>query len=71
MQGEDLATQEIVPVQVGAWAANGMLVIIGFIFLRMAQRDGRLFEFDFINQLRSRLIQRILGRVSSQKPLSS
>jgi lipopolysaccharide export system permease protein len=56
MQGEKLAGRGIVPVQIAAWAANGILLITGLLFLRTAQRDGRLFDFDLDRQL-GRLIR--------------
>jgi lipopolysaccharide export system permease protein len=34
-------------VQVGIWAADVILFIIGLIFLRQARLDARLFEADF------------------------
>jgi lipopolysaccharide export system permease protein len=64
MQGEKLAGRGIVSVQLAAWAANGMLLITGLLFLRMAQRDGRLFEFDFYEHW-SRLMRRKFSRSSS------
>jgi lipopolysaccharide export system permease protein len=47
MQGEKLAKQETVSVAIGVWAADGILLIIGLIFLRQARIDARLFEADF------------------------
>jgi lipopolysaccharide export system permease protein len=64
MQGEKLAGRGVVPVQLAAWAANGMLLITGLLFLRMAQRDGRLFDFDFYEQW-GRLMQKKFSRSAS------
>jgi lipopolysaccharide export system permease protein len=64
MQGEKLAGRGVVPVQLAAWAANGILLIIGLIFLNMAQRDGRLFDVDFYEQW-GRLIRRKFSRSTS------
>jgi lipopolysaccharide export system permease protein len=47
MQGEKLAKQETVSVAIGVWAADGILLTIGLIFLRQARIDARLFEADF------------------------
>lgn len=47
MQGEKLAKQGTVSVQVGIWAADLILLVIGLFFLRQARNDARLFEADF------------------------
>jgi lipopolysaccharide export system permease protein len=47
MTGEKWAKQSIISVQVGIWAADVILFIIGLIFLRQARLDARLFEADF------------------------
>lgn len=51
MQGEKLAKQETISVEVGIWAANVILFIIGLFFLRQARNDARLFEADFYSVL--------------------
>jgi lipopolysaccharide export system permease protein len=45
--GEKWAKTGTVSVPVGIWMANGVLFIIGFLFLLQARRDARLFESDF------------------------
>lgn len=52
--GEKYAKSGIVSVEVGVWAANAILFPIGFIFLRQAKNDARLFEADFYKVLMSR-----------------
>ena len=47
MTGEKWAKQGIISVQVGVWAADVLLFIIGLQFLRQARLDARLFEADF------------------------
>ena len=47
MQGEKLAKQETVSVAIGVWVADGILLLVGLIFLRQARIDARLFEADF------------------------
>jgi lipopolysaccharide export system permease protein len=46
MAGEKWAKQGLVSVQVGVWAADVILLVIGFLFLRQARLDARLFEAD-------------------------
>lgn len=46
MQGEKLAKTGAVPVEVGVWAADFILIVIGLICLRQARKDARLFEAD-------------------------
>lgn len=45
--GEKWAKQGFVSVEIGVWAADAILFGIGFIFLRQARIDARLFEADF------------------------
>jgi lipopolysaccharide export system permease protein len=47
MTGEKWAKQGIISVQVGVWAGDVILFVIGLIFLRQARLDARLFEADF------------------------
>ena len=62
MQGEKLAKQGIMSPMAGIWAADVILLMIGFIFLRQARVDARLFEADsylvFIDRLRQRFMTR-------------
>lgn len=57
--GEKWARQETVPMLVGMWAPNLILFAIGFIFLRQARADARLFDGDFYNVIIDRLKQRL------------
>jgi lipopolysaccharide export system permease protein len=47
MQGEKLAKQGTLSVEVGVWIADALLFGIGLMFLRQARADARLFEADF------------------------
>jgi lipopolysaccharide export system permease protein len=47
MTGEKWAKQGIISVQVGVWAGDVILLVIGLLFLRQARLDARLFEADF------------------------
>jgi lipopolysaccharide export system permease protein len=46
MQGEKLAKQDAISVISGVWAADVILFIIGFVFLRQARIDARIFDAD-------------------------
>jgi lipopolysaccharide export system permease protein len=46
MQGEKLAKQDVISVIAGVWVADLILFIIGFIFLRQARQDARIFDAD-------------------------
>ncbi|HEX8040641.1 MAG TPA: LptF/LptG family permease [Chryseosolibacter sp.] len=46
MQGEKLAKQGFVSPMAGIWAADVILLVIGFIFLKQARADARLFDAD-------------------------
>jgi len=47
MQGEKLAKNGVLSPMSGVWMADGILLVIGFIFLRQAKEDARLFDTDF------------------------
>ncbi len=47
MTGEKWAKQGIISVQVGVWAADVLLFLVGLLFLRQARLDARFFEADF------------------------
>lgn len=46
MQGEKLAKQGLISPMTGIWAADVILLLIGFVFLRQARSDARLFDAD-------------------------
>ncbi|HET9486606.1 MAG TPA: LptF/LptG family permease [Chryseosolibacter sp.] len=46
MQGEKLAKQGLITPMAGIWAADVILLVIGFVFLRQARADARLFDAD-------------------------
>ncbi len=49
LMGEKWAKTETMPMIVGMWLPNAILFSIGFIFLRQARADARLFDADFYN----------------------
>jgi len=56
--GDKWALAETVPMIVGTWMSNAILLAIGLIFLRQARADARLFDADFYNVVFDRLKQR-------------
>lgn len=53
--GEKWARESLIPVGVGMWAANVILLPIGFFFLNQARNDSSLLEIDFWRKLMARL----------------
>jgi lipopolysaccharide export system permease protein len=51
-----------VSVPVGIWMANGVLFVIGFLFLLQARRDARLFEADFYMVIIDRIKRRFIKK---------
>lgn len=45
-QGEKMAKEGKIILQIGAWLANVILSLIGVYFMRIALKDSRLFEWD-------------------------
>ncbi|MDQ3393042.1 MAG: LptF/LptG family permease [Bacteroidota bacterium] len=45
--GEKWGREDIIDPALGAWGANLILLPFGFLFLRQARNDARLFEADF------------------------
>jgi lipopolysaccharide export system permease protein len=58
LMGEKWAKQSVVSVELGMWLANATLFTIGFIFLRQARADARLFDSDFYSVIWDRLSRR-------------
>lgn len=46
IMGEKWAKEGMIPIPYGMWAANILLLPIGFYFLLKAKNDSRLFEFN-------------------------
>ena len=46
-QGDKMAKEGALILQVGAWLSNSILALIGAYFLKIALADSRLFETDF------------------------
>ncbi|MBB6610139.1 LptF/LptG family permease [Pontibacter sp. Tf4] len=53
--GEKWAREGLVPVPVGMWASNAILLPIGLFFLYQARNDSSLLEFDFWRKIMARL----------------
>jgi lipopolysaccharide export system permease protein len=70
MQGEKLAKQGIVSPMVGIWAADVILLIIGFVFLRQARVDARLFDADAYRVFADHVRQWFLARKIQAKTAS-
>jgi lipopolysaccharide export system permease protein len=66
MQGEKLAKQGSVSVEIGVWIADVILFGIGLLFLRQARADARLFEADFYAVVLDKI-----GRRFNKKKLSA
>jgi lipopolysaccharide export system permease protein len=50
-----MAKEGKVILQLGAWASNTILGLIGFYFLRISLNDSRLFESDFYHVIWQKL----------------
>ncbi|MBX2893919.1 MAG: LptF/LptG family permease [Cyclobacteriaceae bacterium] len=62
LMGEKWAKQSVLSVEMGMWLANATLFIIGFIFLRQARADARLFDSDFYSVIWDRLARRFFKK---------
>jgi lipopolysaccharide export system permease protein len=66
--GDKYAKEGIIPVIVGVWIPNFILLVIGLFLMRKASNDARLFENDTYNALFNKissLIQKITKRKDS------
>jgi lipopolysaccharide export system permease protein len=54
-QGEKMAKEGKLLLQIGAWLANVILGLIGIYFMRIALKDSRLFEWDVYKMYWERL----------------
>ncbi len=62
MTGEKWAKQDIIGVELGVWAADLILLVIGLFFLRQARVDARLFEADFYQVLLEKVSRWVKAR---------
>jgi lipopolysaccharide export system permease protein len=60
--GEKWAKTGTVSVPFGIWMANGVLFVIGFLFMLQARRDARLFEADFYSVIIDRIRRRFVKK---------
>jgi len=65
-QGDKMAKEGALILQVGAWLSNSILAIIGAYFLRIALADSRLFETDFYKVIWDRLRTRLGGAKTAE-----
>jgi lipopolysaccharide export system permease protein len=61
-QGDKMAKEGKVLVQIGAWISNIILAIIGSYFMKIALQDSRLFEADFYKVIYDKIKVRFKNR---------
>jgi lipopolysaccharide export system permease protein len=71
MLGEKWAKQGIVEPWLGVWMANMILLPIGFMFLKQARNDSRLFEADFYKVYLERLMRWFSKRSARKNDLKA
>jgi lipopolysaccharide export system permease protein len=49
MMGEKWARLDLIPVPIGVWAGDTILLMIGLVLLKQAKVDARLFDADSYN----------------------
>jgi len=61
-QGNKWVTEGLVPVYIGAWMSNSILLLFGLYFIDRAKNDSRLFDKDiytiFVDKLKRRISER-------------
>jgi lipopolysaccharide export system permease protein len=62
MTGEKWAKQGFIGVEIGVWAADVILFIIGMLFLRQARVDARLFDSDFYQVVLDKIQKWLIAR---------
>jgi lipopolysaccharide export LptBFGC system permease protein LptF len=62
MTGEKWAKQGFIGVEIGVWAADVILFIIGMLFLRQARVDARLFDSDFYQVVFDKIQKWLIAR---------
>ncbi len=71
--GEKWGNRGVMPVAAGVWMADFILFGIGFVFLRQARKDVRLFEADFYSVIWDKtkmwLVSKKIIKVTVEKPL--
>jgi lipopolysaccharide export system permease protein len=65
-QGDKMAKEGALILQLGAWLANSILALIGAYFLKIALADSRLFETDFYKVLWDRLSTKLRGTKTAE-----
>ncbi|HHL52050.1 MAG TPA: LptF/LptG family permease [Flammeovirgaceae bacterium] len=65
--GEKYAQSGSIPVIVGVWAANIILLPVGLFFLRQAKNDARLFDADFYKVVFARITDWLRQRLPGRK----
>jgi lipopolysaccharide export system permease protein len=71
--GEKWGNRGLMPVAAGVWMADFILFGIGFVFLRQARKDVRLFEADFYSvvwdKMKMWLEKRKITKLNAEKAL--
>lgn len=62
IQGEKFAKKGTIDVITGVWMPDAVFLIIGFIFLRQARLDARLFDTDFYHIALDKLRMALRGK---------
>ena len=70
MQGEKLAKQGLISPMTGIWAADVILLLIGFVFLRQARVDARLFDADAYRVVFDKIHKWFAARRMQSRPVS-
>ena len=62
MMGEKWARVDLIPVPIGVWAGDAILLLIGLILLKQAKVDARLFDADSYNVMWDRAKTWLISR---------
>lgn len=68
-QGDKMAKEGKVILQLGAWASNMILALIGTYFMKISLNDSRLFESDFYVVVWDKIKQGFYALKKSSSPL--
>ena len=62
MMGEKWARIDLIPVPIGVWAGDAILLLIGLVLLKQAKVDARLFDADSYNVMWDRAKTWLISR---------
>jgi len=57
ISGEKWAKEAVLPVYIGMWFPNVVLILCGLYFLKQAKNDSRLLEFDLYYIWRDKFLE--------------